>query len=222
MTGSDPNDAARGSRELWLTAAYEMLVRAGVDAVRIQPLGKSLRLSRTSFYWFFKDREGLLDALLGLWREKNTGGLVRQAAAYSESIAEAILNVFDCWLDEGLFDSHFEFAVRSWALQSPQVTAEIAGADETRIAALAAMFTRHGFELAAAEVRARTIYLTQIGYISMKTDEDLATRMRRIPHYVEIFTGANAQPRELDRFQARHAFVPAGGGDAVFAKAVQR
>ena len=208
MTCSDPNDTGRGSRELWLTAAYETLVQTGVDAVRIQPLGKVLKLSRTSFYWFFKDREDLLEALLALWREKNTGGLVRQAGAYSESIAEAILNLFDCWLEQRLFDSQFEFAVRSWALQSDQVTAEIARADETRIAALAEMFTRHGFGVAAAEVRARTIYLTQIGYISMKTNEDLATRMRRIPHYVEIFTGISPEPRELDRFYARHSFSP--------------
>lgn len=206
MTGSDPKDAAKGSRELWLTAAYEMLIKSGVDAVRIQPLGKGLNLSRTSFYWFFKDREHLLEALLERWREKNTGGLVRQAGAYAESIAEAILNVFDCWLERRLFDSQFEFAVRSWALQSEQVTAEIVRADEARIAALADMFTRHEFGIAAADVRARTIYLTQIGYISMKTHEDLATRMRRIPHYVQIFTGADPEPRELDRFRARHSF----------------
>jgi AcrR family transcriptional regulator len=208
MTGSDPNDGGKGSRELWLTAAYETLIQTGVDAVRIQPLGKSLKLSRTSFYWFFKDREDLLKALLDLWREKNTGSLVRQAGAYAESIAEAILNVFDCWLQQKLFDPQFEFAVRSWALQSEQVTAEIVWADQARIAALADMFTRHGFDATAAEVRARTIYLTQIGYISMKTHEDLATRMRRIPYYVEIFTGVSPEPRELDRFYARHAFSP--------------
>ena len=205
----------RGSRDLWLGAAYETLVASGVDAVRIQPLGKKVALSRTSFYWFFADREALLEALLELWRDKNTGNLVRRTAAYADSLPEAVLNTFDCWLDGSLFDADFEFAVRSWALQSPPVAAEIAKADAARLAAMTAMFVRFGVAAEAAEVRARTMYLTQIGYISMKSAENLALRMTRIPHYVEIFTGVAPQLRELLRFQARHGFTVAEpDGDA--------
>lgn len=210
MTGNKASDAdRRGSRELWLGAAYATLVESGVDDVRIQHLGKTLRLSRTSFYWFFSDREALLDALVALWRDKNSGNLINKAAAYAESIAEAVLNVFDCWLDDALFDASFEFAVRSWALQSPRVGEEIRTADDARIAAFVQMFVRFGFDADAADVRARTIYLTQIGYISMKSREDLGTRMERIPHYVEAFTGAGVKPHELARFHARHSFVGA-------------
>jgi AcrR family transcriptional regulator len=198
----------RGSAQAWLDAAYDILVESGVDAIRIVPLAKRLKLSRTSFYWFFKDREALLAALLERWRAKNTQNLVRQCEAYAESVTEAIFNVFDCWLDTALFDSGLEFAVRSWAQQSPRVAAAIRGADATRIDALSDMFVRFKFDAHAANVRARTIYLTQIGYISMKTKEDLATRMSRIPDYVQIFTGQAAQTREIERFQARHHFDP--------------
>jgi AcrR family transcriptional regulator len=199
----------RGSAEAWLDAAYEIFIESGVDAVRIVPLSKKLKLSRTSFYWFFEDREALLIALLERWRAKNTGNLVKQCECYAESITEAIFNVFDCWLDSSLFDSKFEFAVRSWAQQLPKAAAAIRAADAVRIQALTDMFIRFAFEPLAADVRARTIYLTQIGYISMKTKEDLATRMARIPDYVEIFTGSAALPRELERFHARHRFIPA-------------
>jgi AcrR family transcriptional regulator len=198
----------RGSGEVWLLAAYKSLVESGIDAVRIGPLAKKLKLSRTSFYWFFKDRETLLAALLGQWRTKNTGNLVTRTQAYAESITEAIFNVFDCWLDPDLFDSSLEFAVRSWAQQSADVAAEIRKADETRIDALTKMFIRFGSKAHAADVRARTLYLTQIGYISMKPKEALADRMSRIPEYVEIFTGVRPLPRELERFFARHGHVP--------------
>src|SRR5690606_34154567 len=115
----------RGSAEGWLEAAYQTLLEAGIDSVKILPLAKKLNLSRTSFYWFFKDREELLSALITRWRDKNTGGIVRQSEAYAESLAEAMLNVFDCWLNRDLFDSKFEFAVRSWALQSEEILTEI-------------------------------------------------------------------------------------------------
>jgi AcrR family transcriptional regulator len=196
----------RGSRELWLSAAYETLLDAGVEAVRIMPLAKKLNLSRTSFYWFFSDRQEVLDALIELWRDKNTGNLIRQTKAYADSVAEAILNVFDCWLDRSLFDSPFEYAVRSWALQSADIASEIVAADDRRIAAVTQMFIRHGYAELEADVRARTIYLTQIGYISMNTKENISVRMRRIPKYVEIFTGKVPLPHELDRFFARHGY----------------
>lgn len=198
----------RGSSELWLRAAYEALLEGGVDAVKILPLANKLNLSRTSFYWFFRDREELLGALVSRWREKNSGNLIRRTEAYAETIAEAMLNVFDCWLDSELFDSKFEFAIRSWALQSSEILAEVQAADQQRLDALTRMFVNFGEDAARADVRARTTYLTQIGYISVQTQEDIVVRMRRISGYVEIFTGQVPEQRELDRFFARNG---AGG-----------
>lgn len=207
--GSALNDSGwRGSPEVWLQAACDVLLESGVDAVKILPLAKRLRLSRTSFYWFFEDREALLAALVARWRDKNTNGIVRQSEAYAETLAEAMLNVFDCWLDGELFDSKFEFAIRSWALQSGEILAEVREADRVRIEALTGMFMRFGLSRDAADVRARTTYLVQIGYITMQAKEDLAVRMKRIPEYIAIFTGEAPQQREIDRFFARHSYKP--------------
>jgi len=201
----------RGSAEVWLDAAYQALVEGGVDAVKILPLAARLRLARTSFYWFFKDREELLAALADRWAGRNTGNLVAATQAYADSEAEAMLNVIGVFLDPAAFDTRFEFAVRSWALQSSEMTERVAAADRDRIGALASMLGRWGHAPLDADVRARTIYLTQIGYISMQSQETMAERMRRIPTYVEIYTGQKPQPRELARFHARHGHVPDTG-----------
>jgi len=203
------NDSGwRGSPEVWLQAARDALLDSGIDAVKILPLAKRLGLSRTSFYWFFEDREALLSALVARWRDKNTSSIVKQSGAYAESLAEAMLNVFDCWLDNELFDSRLEFAIRSWGLQSGDVLAEVQTADRTRIEALTRMFIRFGVSEITADVRARTTYLIQIGYITMQSREGLAERMKRIPEYIAIFTGQAPQQRELDRFFARHGYKP--------------
>ncbi len=196
----------RGSPEAWIEAAYDALLESGVDSVKILPLAKRLNLSRTSFYWFFKDREELLGALVSRWREKNTGNLIKQTEAYAETVVEAMLNVFDCWLNKDLFDSQFEFAVRSWALQSAEILAEVQTADQARMDAICRMFMRFGYDAVAADVRARTTYLVQIGYISMQSSENLSLRMKRIPEYIAIYTGQSPQKRELDRFFARHGY----------------
>lgn len=197
----------RGSPDVWLNAAYETLLDSGVDAVRIQTLSKKLNLARTSFYRSFEDREELLAALLARWRDKNTGSIVRQANAYADSLVEAILNVSDCWFNNDIFDSKFEFAVRSWAMQSPEILAEVHEADRTRIRAIADMFVRFGETEFAADVRARNIYLLQIGYISMQMSEDIALRMKRMPEYLKGFIGKPPKQKDLDRFFARHGIT---------------
>jgi len=62
-----------------------------------------------------------LAALLSRWKSTNTGNWIKRADAYAESVCEAVLNVFDCWFDDTIFDSRFEAAIRSWAQQSPDM-----------------------------------------------------------------------------------------------------
>jgi AcrR family transcriptional regulator len=197
----------RGSRELWLAAARDAFVESGIDAVKIQPLANRLNLSRTSFYWFFADRAALLDALLAEWQASNTGSLIAATEGYAETITEAVLNLIGIFLDDGPFETRLDLAVRGWAHQSDQIAAQVHSADATRLAAIRAMFMRFGFEMAEADVRARTVYLTQIGYISMQVQEDTALRMTRIPNYVMTFTGQRPTDRELARFHAAHALA---------------
>jgi len=199
----------RGSRELWLLAAREAFIESGLDAVKIQPLASRLNLSRTSFYWFFKDRAALLEALLESWEDSNTGSLVAATESYAETITEAILNVIGVFLDDGPFEPRLDLAVRGWAHQTPAVANRVHKADDTRLTAIRRMFERFGYEPNEADVRARTVYMTQIGYISMQVDEDLSTRMIRIPDYVKTYTGHTPPVRELDRFHARHGYSPA-------------
>lgn len=198
----------RGSREVWLAAAKRAFLDTGLDAVKIQPLAAQLGLSRTSFYWFFKDRNALLDALLEDWEAKNTGAFVDACGAYAETIAEAILNLIVVFQDDALFEPQLDFAVRSWAHQSGAVAARVNAADERRLAAIRNMFTRFGFPDDAADVRARAVYLTQIGYIAMQVRETRTVRMARVPGYVTTFTGTAPTPSELARFHARLGYTP--------------
>lgn len=205
----DPETGWRGSYAGWLEAAYAVLIEQGIDAVKIMPLANQLKLSRTSFYWHFKDRRSLLDALAHRWQTHTTLPLVAATTRYAESEAEALLNVIGCFLRQDSFDDRLEFAVRSWALQDAQIMARVQAADATRLEALQAMLGSWGHAPSDADVRARTIYLTQIGYISMQARETLADRMARIPHYVAIYSGGRLPaPRELARFHAEHGYRP--------------
>lgn len=193
----------RGSRQVWVDAAYDVLIDQGIDAVKIQPLAASLKLSRTSFYWFFKDRDALLTALIDMWAGRTTDPMVAAAQAYAETPTEALLNVTGCFLDGQVFDAPLEFAVRGWALQDPSVLKRLQLADDQRLEALRQMLLRWGHGPEDADVRARAIYLVQIGYIAMQTRETLAKRLMRVPTYMEIFTGQRPTETEIARFRAK-------------------
>lgn len=201
----DMNSPDRPSADLWIDAAYDRLVAGGVEAVKVGPLAEALSLTRTAFYWHFKDREALLTALLTRWEAKNTGNLIARTEAFAETINEAILNVFDAWLMPQIFDARFDFAVRTWALADDAVRAVVQSNDARRITALKSMFDRFGYSVASAEARALALYYTQIGYISMMVQETTSVRLARMPAYVETFSGTAPTDGEWSRFAARYA-----------------
>jgi AcrR family transcriptional regulator len=194
----------RGTESGWIVGAYAMLIEGGVEAVKILPLAKRLRLSRTSFYWHFTDREALLAALITRWQEKNTGNLIRQTELATLTINAAVLNLFDCWITPELFDAALDHAMRNWARTDTALKAAFDTADTARVGAIQAMFERHGYGTEEADIRANAIYLTQVGYIALGTAETMEARLRRIPTYLETFTGRPADPAELEAFVARH------------------
>lgn len=194
------------SAEAWLDTAYDVLTDSGVDAVKVMPLAKRLGVARTGFYWHFKDRDELLEAMVRRWEERNTGNLVTRTEAYAEGIAEALFNLFDCWLDPELFDGRLDLAIRNWARTDAGLQNRLDLADERREQAIADMFVRHGFSPDDARIRARTVIYTQIGYLSMQVCEQDDRRIAQMPTYIHIFSGVHPTQRDIDRFMTRHAW----------------
>lgn len=199
-----PDKGWRGTPELWLDAAYDLLVEGGVEAVKVMPLAARLGLSRTSFYWHFPDRESLLSGLIARWEGRNTAQLLARCEAPAKTIAEAMLSICDLWITPALFDSRLEFAIRTWALTDPALAQRLTQTDTLRTQALTDLFLAHNFPAHEADTRARALYLTQVGYIAMRTEEPLPQRLSRIPDYVLIFCGQSPTANELAAFRARH------------------
>ncbi|MBE1283539.1 MAG: TetR family transcriptional regulator [Rhodobacteraceae bacterium] len=194
----------KGSEELWLKVAYDVLTESGVEAVKVMPLAKRLGLSRTGFYWHFRDREALLEAMIQHWERKNTGNLVAQTELSAQTVCEAVFNLYDCWVNPNLFDARLDLAIRNWARNEPSLQLRLDAADTRRKSALIAMFTRFGYDARDAEIRSMTAIYTQIGYLSMQVREDLSYRLSMMPDYVQVLTGKTPSPQEIATFMARH------------------
>ncbi|MEO1000955.1 MAG: TetR/AcrR family transcriptional regulator [Pseudomonadota bacterium] len=190
------------TRADWLAVALDVLVSDGVDAVKVLALGERLGVSRSSFYWYFKSRQDLLDALLRHWDETNTAALIGEAEREAATITEAVLNVFRTVIDGDLFNTPLDFAIRDWARRAGKVRRVLDRSDEMRLAALTAMFARHGYPPLEAKTRARVLYFMQLGYNLAELGEPLEDRLALVPAYLHAFTGQEAAADEIDRFNA--------------------
>jgi len=68
----------------WLQAARLALIHGGPAAVRIEKLARDLKVTKGSFYWHFKSRKHLLEALLREW-ETETESLFRQLEGFTDA-----------------------------------------------------------------------------------------------------------------------------------------
>lgn len=207
MDQPNPSPALRGNvkvlRDDWLVAAIRFLVTQGIENVRILTLAQELGVSRSSFYWYFRDREDLLDALLDHWRQTNTQAILVQAAKPASSVAQAVTNVFDCWRNIRLFDPQLDFAVREWGRRSDSARAAVMRADAERIAALTDMFARFDIPAKQAIVRARTLYFSQIGYYVLQVSEPQSARDDLLSEYVFVHAGEWPTAAEITDFLTR-------------------
>ena len=201
----------KATRDDWLDLALSALAVEGVAHVTVLNLSERLGVSRSSFYWYFKNRDRLLDALLDRWDSLNTRSIVSQANEPAATVNEAVCNVFRCWVNPAIFSPRLDFAVREWARCSASVRKALDRSDRVRTEALKALFVRFGYEEEDALVRARVLYYMQIGYYALDLKEPIETRLNLTPHYLKAFTGLAPGAAEVDAFRAyaaRHADIP--------------
>jgi AcrR family transcriptional regulator len=200
--GRTQSGNVKATRGDWLDLALTVLALEGVDHVTVLNLSERLGVSRSSFYWYFKNRNELLGALLDRWDELNTRSIVAQAEAPATTVNEAVCNVFRCWINPTIFSPRLDFAVREWARRSAHVRKALDRSDPVRTEAIKALFVRFGYEDKDAFVRARVLYYMQIGYYALDLREPIERRLNLTPHYLKAFTGVDPDPAEIDAFRA--------------------
>ncbi len=192
------------TRQDWLNVAMDVLVSDGVEQVKVLTLAERLQVSRSSFYWYFKSRQDLLDALLTFWENTNTAALISGTKASAKTITAAVCNVFNCFIDPSVFNTALDFAIRDWARRSGTVRRVLDQSDTKRLTALQQMFERFGYVPLEAKTRARVLYYMQIGYTDADLHEPMEERTALLPHYLLSFTGVEPLAEEIEA-SAAHA-----------------
>lgn len=181
----------RLTRGDWIAIARKALIASGVDDVKVDVLARRMKVTRGSFYWHFKHRQELLDALVEDWKNNNR----EEIAAIEKRAAEGatgLIELFKVWLGEDPNFPAFDIAIRVWARKSPEVTKLVHEIDDAWIGLFQLFLERNGISGTEAFVRARVMYFHQIGYYALAIRETLDDRIKLAPYYCESLTGLPA------------------------------
>lgn len=168
----------------WIEAAIDVLAREGIAGLRVEALAKRCGVTKGSFYWHFKDRQALLDALLEHWKtgrildiEKTTSvspGKERDQLHYAIELYGANRN------RKGMA---IELAVRDWARHDAQAAAVVEEVDLYRLECTRKLFVASGMSDAEAKSRSLLLYACVFGLSLMHYDHfdnDLPDLKQRI------------------------------------------
>lgn len=150
--------------EQWIETATDVLAREGVAGLRVEVLAKLCGVTKGSFYWHFKDRRALLDAVLERWKdgrirdiEKTTSvtpGQEREQLHYAIEVYGASRN------RKGM---SIELAVRDWARHDTQAAGVVESVDLYRLECTRKLFVAAGMSDAEAKSRSLLLYACVFG-----------------------------------------------------------
>ena len=176
------------NRESWVLAAFETLYENGIDAVRIEPLAVKLNVTKGSFYWHFKNRTELHDALLDYWQKEMTQTVLDFAKEFHGSPQQRLINTLREVV--GKERTKYDPAVRNWARTDIKVKKVVEYIDKIRLSFLHGLFVDIGFDKQQAEIRSRLMYYYIMGEVTVTIKEPMAKRMKNLDIKTEIMMQA--------------------------------
>lgn len=182
-------------RESWLRAARLALLRGGIGAVRVEKLARSLKVTKGSFYWHFRDLDDLLESLLREWENEVQEILLQLERGPASSRLKALLLQLEerAHLSEhGIVPS--DAAIFAWASVDPRVARRVNKAEEQRFRLLARFGPRDRMEL---------LYLAWLGFVAR--GQRVPESRKRFPEIARTMLKLLASPTSKSRMPQQRA-----------------
>ena len=183
ITPRSTNMSARPplTREDWIHAAQRMLVKGGIDSVRVDTLAKELNITRGSFYYHFKSRNELLEGILGDWRSRATEDVIHQLRNTRNTPHEQLVHLLELPFhgNTAREAAATEIAIRGWARRDKQARQAIDEVDRHRMSYIEGLLMQDGCSETEARDRSFLIYAYQLSLSLVHADDDPEQRAQR-------------------------------------------
>jgi AcrR family transcriptional regulator len=179
------SDLSNLTRQDWINRGLEVLAQSGVEAVRVEPLAKLMGVTKGSFYWHFKNREDLLEAIVQDWIASQTNSIIDSIDNTVGDATTKLRYLFELAIQD---DGRVENAIRAWATNDAKIANVLAQVDRHRLDYTRDLFLAVGFEPLEAMVRARMIYYSLVGESTLGINRDRSERLAEVRLQHRILT----------------------------------
>jgi AcrR family transcriptional regulator len=156
-------------RAAWIAAALNIVAQDGIDGLRVESLAKKLGVTKGSFYWHFKDRRDLIDAVLDDWRASRIRDIRKQTAAEPGDELAALRHTIEVYAAaKNRKGISIEAAIRIWARQDANGLAVVEEVDAERLECTRRLFLALGLPPAEAAARSALLYAYVFGFSMMQ------------------------------------------------------
>lgn len=169
------------SRDDWINAAFEWIATHGVATLAVEPLARSLGVSKGGFYWCFGSRDELLAAVLERWEQAGTQEIIdaiEQLKAKSplRELLGRVAQRVKATSDDSVRVLRMEYALNC-AATDPRVAPVVQRVTAARMAYLAKVMRGEGLAPKVARQRAMLAHASYLGLVQLRAtgnDAELA------------------------------------------------
>jgi AcrR family transcriptional regulator len=117
-------------------------------------------VTKGSFYWHFKDRDALLEAVLDSWRREATLRIISRLDQTTQSAAGRLRQLLQLPFHGARAErgAEIELSLRLWSRRDPRARATLAEVDQLRLRYIAGLLEDCGFGAVEAKARAVLAY----------------------------------------------------------------
>lgn len=169
----------------WIQAGQRALVKGNVDAVRIAPLAKELKITRGSFYYHFKSRSELLGGIVSNWQISATEDLNQRLNQAQSSPQDQLKRLLELPQHSHTTQeaAAIELSIRTWARRDDQARQAIDEVDSFRLSYIESLLLRVGINPDEIKDRAYLIYAYRMSIALIQVEacpEEVQKRSNRM------------------------------------------
>ena len=153
------------TRENWIDFALQRLTEEGIDKVTITGLARELSVTKGSFYWHFKDRDDLLQAMLVRWEESGSKLVFGEVERVGGDAVRRLKHLSDIVIRRYGDQLNLELALRDWGRKDLKIANILRQEDEKRIDYISGLFVEIYGDVKIAEAKAWLLFSLFVGEI---------------------------------------------------------
>ncbi|MET3292934.1 UNVERIFIED_CONTAM: AcrR family transcriptional regulator [Brevibacillus sp. OAP136] len=151
------------TEEEWVRLGVAYFSTGGEEALVIEKMAKQLACSKSSFYWYFKNRESFIGKIIGYWQRQATELVIESVESNANAEQKIRALLVSMFADRSGND--FMFYIRRLGQREAAYGRVLQAIEQKRMDYMAALLQAKGYCERTSREKAELIYHCYLGWL---------------------------------------------------------